>query len=210
MWRNIQYGVLAVFLVFSMIPISFGIDLGIRLNIMTLSVALFFVFAFNQIRNNPTEANERNCLKWYSIYVFITSFVATMLSLYPGDFARNYVAFIVNFILMPFILSSISFEEERLRKIKKILVLFYIGVGIYGILNYLVKINPYLLLMAAITDTSASSDFFMNEERGFLQGRVSSFYSSPILLGQITVIMFGYGVFAWLYWMLPSMIRASR
>ena len=145
MWRNIQYGVLAVFLVFSMIPISFGIDLGIRLNIMTLSVALFFVFAFNQIRNNPTEANERNCLKWYSIYVFITSFVATMLSLYPGDFARNYVAFIVNFILMPFILSSISFEEERLRKIKKILVLFYIGVGIYGILNYLAETDAHQL-----------------------------------------------------------------
>lgn len=196
MWRNIQYGALAVFLVFSMIPISFGINLGIRLNIMTLSVALFFVFAFNQIRSNRTGATERNGLKWYCVYVFITSFVATMLSLYPGDFARNFIAFLVNFILMPLILSSIGFEGAQLHRIKKLLVLFYIAVGLYGILNYIVKINPYLLLMGAITNTDASSDFFMNEERGFLQGRVSSFYSSPLLLGQITVILFGYGLFA--------------
>ena len=196
--RNIQYGALGVFLIYCMIPLSFGINIGVRMNIMTLILSVYLFCSYLKIRkwNNTYNPDIERVLRLYCVYVLISSFYATLLSPYPNDYVRNTIAFIINFVLMPYILCHISNDQGILKKINTVLVIFGIVVGVYGILNYILKSNPYLVYMTSMTGTSASSDHFLMSERGFLQGRVSSFFSHPLSLGQISIIMLGYGIFS--------------
>ena len=196
MSKSLQYGAIAVFLVFCLIPMSYGINIGIRMNIMTCSIGTYFVCVYLKKKELIKGKIIIRGLVYYFLYVLISSFFATMLSPYPEDFIRNILAFVINFIMMAFLLNYVPFTPKGLKRINYVIAIWGIIVGLYGILNYVIKINPYLVLMSSISGVDASSEFFMEEERAFLQGRVSSFFSHPLLLGQISIIMFSYGLFS--------------
>jgi len=132
----------------------------------------------------------------YCIYALLASFAAHLLSKYPEDYVRNSIAFVVNFILIPFTLCHIAIEERDLKIINKSFIFMGILVGLYGVVNYILKINPYALMMSMYSNTEDTTSVFLEEERGLLQGRVSSFFIHPLQLGQVSVVMFTYGLFA--------------
>jgi hypothetical protein len=63
---------------------------------------------------------------------------------------------------------------------------------VYAFINYVLKYNPYIAYVSMVSDSEDLSNKFIEEQRGILDGRVSSVFTHPLQLGQFIVLIFTY------------------
>lgn len=62
--------------------------------------------------------------------------------------------------------------------------------GVYGIFTYVIKLNPYIIVMGLLANEPVSVTGMMSEVRGALEGRIQSTLSHPLVWGQIVNVFF--------------------
>lgn len=195
--KHIQYGVLALVTIYCLVPINFGINIGMRLNIITLSVGCYmFLMLSTYIKKACIDVKLDRLLKVYGVYVVVTSIIGSFAAGYINEYIKNILAFCVNFIFVGLFANHIKLEKKALDTINKVLIVLVLIIGGYGLFNYIIKFNPYIAFASFITDSDDMSNVFMEEERGFVAGRVSSTFIHPLLLGQVSIIFFSYILYA--------------
>lgn len=195
--KRIQYGALILVVIYCLIPINLGIDIGMRLNVITLSVGCFILLALPLfIKGCYIDRKLDRILKIYGLYVVVTSLLGCLNSGYINEYIRNILAFGVNFIFVGLVANRIKLEKKDYDTINKVLIILVFIIGGYGLINYITKFNPYIAYITLLTDSLDMSNTFMEEERGFLEGRVSSTFIHPLILGQISIILFSYILYA--------------
>ena len=194
--KNIKYGSMFILAAYCLIPINFGLNIGLRLNIVTLLVGCFMIMALRYVgKNKCIDPLLKRILIIYAIFAIISSFIAHLFTPYLSEYPRNILAFLVNFFFVGFFLNYLNFDSKLLNAMSNLQFLLSIVVGSYGIYNYLIGFNPYIAFVSMITDSNDMSNVFMDEERGFILGRVSSTFIHPLLLGQTSIVFFTYVLF---------------
>ena len=196
MIKRSQFGIAGLLIIFCLLPNSFGWHIGMRMNIITLSVAVFALLSVKVFKNVFFDRKVNRIIILYALYVVVSSMIGCMFSKYDGDYFRNIIAFLVGYIIVFIFINRMKLDARDYNVIIWSTTLLVLVFGTYGILNYITKINPYITFVSYITESFDMSEVFQEEERGFLQGRVSSTFIHPLLLGQVSTVILAYGIYA--------------
>lgn len=177
-----------------LIPNVIKFNLGINMNIFNLSVLLFLFISFESIKSeNPQIKNIRDYLKGYMFYVFLYSFLASLGNYSLSEYFQNMMLFFFEYIGMAYCLTYVRIDKKDIRFFNIAVVVSSVVIIIYGILNYVLKLNPYMLYVSTVADLDVDmANTFMEEQRGFLDGRISSTFQHPLQLGQAALLLFSY------------------
>lgn len=177
-----------------LVPNEIKYNLGINMNTFNLSVLLFLFLSYKSIKRGIPEVKTMNSyLKGYAIYVFLYSFVASLGSYPFEEYIQNMILFFFEYIGMAWCLAYIQIDKKDIKFFNIAVVVSSIIIIVYGIFNYMLKLNPYMLYVSTVADLNVdAANTFMEEQRGFLDGRISSTFQHPLQLGQAALLLFTY------------------
>lgn len=177
-----------------LVPNAIKFNLGINMNIFNLSILLFLFLSFQSIkRGNPQIKNIKGFLKGYMIYVFLYSFFVFSGNYPLEEYIQNMILFFFEYIGMALCLTYVQIDKKEIKFFNIAIVVSSIVIIVYGIFNYILKLNPYMLYVSTIADLEVDmANTFMKEQRGFLDGRISSTFQHPLQLGQAALLLFTY------------------
>lgn len=92
--------------------------------------------------------------------------------------------------LIPAILLCLCVKNKE--QIKIVLYFVYGSIfiaGIYGILSYIIKLNPYIVTLSILYDAPFDYTAILEEVRGAIQGRTQGTLSHPLVWGQIINVL---------------------
>ena len=192
---NPSYAIAIILIINLLIPGIIKIDIGaINLNAFNLSVCIYCIVIFFGKKNKRLLALRRTLII-YAVYIFIALLIATLDQFYLFEFLQRYILFLLEYICLAYAFTYVKCDNKTSK-------VFDIGVIIsgliiigYGICNYILQLNPYIGYLSILTDTDDMSNLFQFEQRGFIEGRISSTFTHPLQLGQASVIMFAYSFY---------------
>jgi len=168
-----------------------GIDLsfGSCMTFMLIGVLLLNVFILKKKENVLFPKHL-----FFPFIVFISGLLfASFFGLEQGLKIRLFSLF--EFIYTDFFLAFMAIylfnKQEDIKRFFKIIMYTACLMGIYGIFNYIAHANPYItVLNASYGALSNALDFFMEEQRGGLSGRVMGTMLHPLAWGAVSSILF--------------------
>lgn len=196
-FRNPKYAVGICLANIVFFPASIKFNIGVNLNSFNLSVICvsipFMVYALKRKCLFPTISKQ---ILFYVIYVAITSLFCALNSIAFSEYIQNMILLLMEYGLLAYVMCWSQMRKKEIMAFDIILVVVGMIVILYGFANYVLKFNPYLAYISMVTDVSDDmSNAFMEEQRGFLEGRVSSFFAHPLHLGQWVVMVFAYSFY---------------
>lgn len=163
-------------------PFSLNVSICITL-LAIIIVKMLFLRKKQIIIPNPVYP----CIKNYILFLSVILLIPRDLSLaiqMPGWLK------IVFIDLMPGFLICFCIKDKN--QIKNILYFIYGSIllaGVYGILSYVIKLNPYVLGMSILYNNPFGQIEMFEEVRGALQGRTQGTLSHPLVWGQIVNVL---------------------
>lgn len=194
--KDIKYSVVFLIIQTFLIPyiIKFNIG-GINVNTFNLSVVVLAFTAFKYFKRQfllyPTL---KKVLLFIIVYILITS-LSTIDQYNVVFYLKNAVLTILEYYLVAYCFLYIKLQPKQIKQINICLAIVSIIVAIYAIINYIIHFNPYISYLSILTDTKDMAATFQEEQRGFLEGRVSSTFVHPLILGQMMLLTFSYIAF---------------
>lgn len=204
---HIQYAIGIIIILISLIPPLKIMNVGVNLNIFNISVlifCLFFIVKYFIYKPVSLVKKQTNTFFMYVFYVIIFTLIPSLEIIGFADYIRTILLFLLEYLVVAICLNYIRFNNNDLNVLNYILVVVAFIVIVYGILNYFTTINLYIAYLSNIVDdvNLDMSNQFQMEERGFIQGRISSTFNHPLKLGQ-----WAYLIFAYLYYALRGNIN---
>lgn len=177
-----------------LIPSVIKYNIGINMNIFNISVLLFCILSFRFIKcTTPINVNIKNCLKAYLLYVCLYSLIASFGNYPLGEYVHNMILFFFEYIGMAYCLNYVPVDEKSIKYFNVVIIASSLVIIIYGIFNYIIKINLYIAYVTMIADLDIDmANAFMEEQRGMIDGRISSTFLHPLQLGQAALLLFIY------------------
>lgn len=177
-----------------LIPNAIKFNVGINLNVFNLSVLAFVLLSLRLIqRCRPISLPIKTYLKGYFVYVCLYSLMVSFEYFTFGEYVQNMILFFFEYIGMAYCLNYVRFDEKSIKYFNLSIVISSFIIIVYGIFNYVVKVNPYMMYVSTITELDVDmANAFMEEQRGFLDGRISSTFAHPLQLGQAALLLFSY------------------
>ena len=196
-YRNPKYAVGICLANIVFFPNSIKFNVGVNLNSFNLSViCLSIPFMVYVLKNKCLFPDISKQIKFYVIYVAITSFLCALNSITFNEYVQNMILLVMEYGLLAYVMCWTRMNNKEIMVFDNILIIVGIIVILYSFTNYVLKYNPYLAYISMVTDVSDDmSNAFMEEQRGFLDGRVSSFFAHPLHLGQWIVMVFAYSYY---------------
>lgn len=191
----------------SLIPPLKIMNIGVNLNIFNISILIFCLFAIaDYLIYKPVSLvkKQTNTFFMYIFYVIVFTLIPSLEIIGFADYIRTILLFLLEYLAVAICLNYIRFDNNDLNVLNYILVVVAFIVIAYGILNYFTTINLYIAYLSNMVDdvNLDMSNQFQMEERGFIQGRISSTFNHPLKLGQ-----WAYLIFAYLYYALRGNIN---
>lgn len=195
--KNAKYALPVVLIILLLIPATVKFNVGINLNVFNLAVAIFMAFTIF-LRKNRTFKLPR--LRWimvlYALYVCLSSYFTFWTMVPFSVYANSMMVFVLAFVALPFALTYIRLDETSIRYFDWAVLVGGSVVIVYGIFNYVTSFNPYIAYITLATDSDVDmSNAFQEEDRGFIQGRISSTFTHPLQLGQCALLLFSYSFY---------------
>lgn len=177
-----------------LVPYSISFNVGVNLNIFNLSVLIFMLLSLRMIqKNKPVNSQIKTYLKGYFLYVCVYSFLVSFSTFTFGEYIQNMILFFFEYIGIAYCLNYVRFDDRSIKYFNIAIIVSSIVIIVYGIFNYIVKVNPYMLYINLVADIDVDyANEFMDEQRGFLDGRISSTFRHPLQLGQAALLLFCY------------------
>lgn len=158
---------------------------------VSICLTLFGIIILKTIFQRKKQITKSNalypCIKSYILFLFFIMLIPRDLPLtiqLPGWMKIIFIDLIPAFL--------ICFYIEDQKQIKTILYFIYGSIfiaGIYGILSYIIKLNPYILITSIIYNNPLGQIEMSEEVRGALQGRTQGTLSAALSWGQIINIL---------------------
>lgn len=195
--RNAKYALPIVLVIMLLIPATVKFNVGINLNVFNLAVTIFLAFTI-LLKKNRTFNMPR--LRWiiviYAFYVCLSSYFTFGMTVPFPVYFNNIIVFVLAFIALPFALTYVKLDDKSIRYFDWAVLVGGSVVIVYGIFNYVTSFNPYIAYITLATDSDIDmSNAFQEEDRGFIQGRISSTFTHPLQLGQCALLLFTYSFY---------------
>lgn len=189
--RHTDYA-LAAFVPVTIFPVGvkfFSIDV-VYLAIIMMSIGVII----KGKQNVNTINGIKECFIWYAIFVVFESLFTSLGNSF--QYLLNMAGFLLGYIVIGGLFNNFNLQENHVKKFDNVICFTSAIVIIYAIFNYVTMSNPYQKYVSSVSDLSMDvSNIFQHHERGFLRGRVSSFFNHPLILGQWILLVFSYLVF---------------
>lgn len=195
--KNAKYALPVVLIILLLIPATVKFDVGINLNVFNLAVAIFMAFTIFLRKNRAFNLPR---LRWimvlYAFYVCLSSYFTFGATVPFSVYFNSIMAFILAFIALPLTLTYVKLDDKSIRYFDWAVLAGGSIVIAYGIFNYVTSFNPYIAYITLATNSEIDmSNAFQEEERGFIQGRISSTFTHPLQLGQCALLLFTYSFY---------------
>lgn len=186
----IGYIITIIYLIPSIIKFSFGI---VNLNVFNLSVILFLFATCYFIKNKKIEfRNHYKTIIYILLYIYVVSFFASLDIFKISDYFKYTLLNFLEFFAFPLCLLFLRFDSKQIDYFNKMIYIVCFIISIYAIINYITKINPYITYLSLVADYANMQETFLTEQRGVLEGRVSSTFIHPLILGQSMLLCISY------------------
>lgn len=190
--KNIRYA-LAVGLVLPLlIPPIVKFPYFIPLNTYNIIIFILLIFSIPHIKKTPCSYKLKSYLINFSLYIVITSTIASIGNFTLSEQIKNLTLFFAEYLLLTYCFLYIKFDKKSITFFNYSLVAAIIVIFIYGVINYITKINLYITFLTNLVGSDDMASMFQNEERGIIEGRISSTFIHPLLLGQMMLLCFSY------------------
>lgn len=165
----------------------------ISVNIFDIFIlSLLFSFVYNKEYKKVLIPYKLRNL--FLIYI-VSSYILILFSSEYVPYSYQITSLTKNFLFQQQILilmGFFAFKKVNLNTIK-ILLITAIICGVYGIITYIIKANPLDDVFSVLyTGENARFSYFMEENRGSLQGRVFGTFSHPLAWGQFWLIVLAF------------------
>ena len=192
-WKP-KYAIGICLAIIFLFPNSLKFNVGINLNSFNLAVIIVVLSLVKTILTTKSLYPQiPRTIKFYTIYVATTSFFCALTNISFGEYIQNMILFVMEYGLIAYALSWICMGEKDFKVFNIVLITVSCIIICYGLLNYATKINPYMAYISMVTDSEIDmSNSFMEEQRGLLDGRISSVFPHPLQLGQWSLLVFAY------------------
>lgn len=200
---NIKAGFLLALILKILVPsvvrLQFGpINLAIS-DVMTIALLISYVFHMNKIHAvMPSKLKKYFCIYVCSIPILIvcsTAFVPYSFQL--SSFLKGFLFQMILFIVIGYYVLAVS----NIRFVINVLCVISIFAGLYGIFSYVVGNNVYVGSLNLLYGSEDVFAYFMDEERGGLQGRTYGTMGHPLAWGQY------WNLFISIVWFLKTYIK---
>lgn len=180
-----------------LVPNCVKLNFGVGMNSFNLAVLIIIVSLSKNVFSQRCvyPAITKSILLYFS-YVIITSLLCALENNTLDEYLQNMVLLFMEYGMLAYFMCWMKMDTREIKRFNKILFLVSVIIIIYGFFNYVIKFNPYREYISLITNLEVDmSNDFMEEQRGFLDGRVSSVFGHPLSLGQWTVLIFAYSIY---------------
>ena len=195
LWINKQLALCLLLVSISFVPSLLRCKIGVPFSLTDLTLLAIGICSIKEIIKNKIYPQIYRFFIIYWLYILLTSLISSF-TYDSGEYVKSMVYFTMTSILVGILLSNFKITDKGLKLFGRIFLLTYLVIGFYGIFNYLVGFNPYIILVNMLAGADDMTEAFQNEARGFIQGRISSTFIHPLELGQYTVITFSYLLFS--------------
>ena len=194
--RSIPAALLSLYITFWFFPQ--GIDLiGTNTGFLSLLGIVEFIYFFYFYTSRLEKGYDRTFMNKSIRYVVsLIAFyllIAVMSKEIPlGEqigSIRHFIFYSFNIILA----ASCLNKRKEIVSIFHFVILLIIISGIYGLYTYKIQFNPvaeYVLLTQEQFEDQGLGSEYLEEERGFLQGRISGFTVHPLMYGGVLMLCF--------------------
>ena len=194
--RSIPAALLSLYITFWFFPQ--GLDLiGTSIGFLSLlgfaEFIYFFYFYTSRLEKGYDRTFMNKSIRYVVSLIAFYLLIAVMSKEMPlGEQVRGIIHFIFYSFNIIIAASCLNNKNEIVRIFHLIILLIIIS-GIYGLYTYKIQFNPVaeyvLLTQEQFEDQGLGSDF-LEDERGFLQGRISGLTVHPLMYGGVLVICF--------------------
>lgn len=137
----------------------------------------------------------------FSKYTLLFIFLTVLVGFVGGDAPVIYTIKNIFYLVRDYILILYGLVIVRttkdFRTINRLLIPLVYVACIYGLFEYITKENPYSYYISNIyNDGDSMADYFKNDIRGFIDGRIQAFTNHPLIHGQMMELVFAY---IWLF-----------
>ena len=153
-------------------------------------LALFASFIINYHKLNKVKP-QTDLYKYILIYLISTFFLILIADYVPKGiqiykFAKDYLFH----LCLPLCLAAYAFSDLSVNEsFVKVSGLIGIVIGIYGLVCFLLTINPYIETLNLLYYDEWKYDHFLSESRFGLGGRISGTTNHPLSWGQLWTIL---------------------
>lgn len=192
-YKRPAYAIPFLLIIQLLIPYVVKFHLGLNLNVFNLSVLIFSLVCFIRRKKKNEMYGLRKILILYTIYIIVTTFFAGLDINGTKEYIQNIILFLSEYIVVAYCFCYININYKDFRYINTSIIVCSLVIIVYGIINYITKFNPYMIYVAAVGDLDVDLvNKFMEEQRGIIDGRISSTFIHPLQLGQASLLLFTY------------------
>lgn len=194
--RSIPTALLSLYVLYWFLPQGIniiGTSIGF-LSVLGFAEFIYFVYFYTSRLTKKYDRTLMNKSIRYVVslvaFYLLIAFLSSEMPLEEQlDSIKHFIYYSFNILLAA---SCLNRKREFVCMFHWVILLIIIS-GIYGIYTYVIQYNPFaefvLLTQAQFEDQGLGSDDLENE-RGFLQGRISGLTVHPLMYGGVLVICF--------------------
>lgn len=185
-----------------LVPNCVKFNVGINMNVYNLSVLVLFVCSLKYIRRkHPIDKSLVHTFIFFSVYVFFTTGLVYEPESGISEYIQNMILFGLEYVFIAVALLNIRIDDQGVKYFNCGILIASAIIILYGIINYITKLNIYIMLLSDMTEGQDAANQFMEESRGIIQGRISSTFLHPLQLGQASLLLFTYTFYQMREWL---------
>lgn len=190
---HIEYS-LAVFMpIIMLLPNTIKI-LGVNVQHLALIILIVGLYLGRKKTNEILKGCDQT-FKMYTIGIALLSFISmvTLSYMTMSLFLSHLIRFMLDIVIIGLLLNHLSLHHKAICIFDKCLYATTTIVALYAFYNYFSQSNPYMAYVTLVTNAEVDmSNSFQESVRGALQGRVSSTFVHPLILGQCILLVTSY------------------
>ena len=164
-------------------------------------LALIIVIIGLYLKRKKTKELLQGCDKTFTMYaigIAFLSFLSMCLLQYMtiSQFLSHLIRFMLDIVIIGCLLNHYILQTKAIYVFDTSLYVTTAIVCLYAFYNYFSHSNPYMAYVTIITNAEVDmSNDFQETIRGALQGRVSSTFVHPLILGQCILLVTSYIIY---------------
>lgn len=191
--KNLKYALSVGIVLPLLIPPIIKFPYLITLNSYNIIVLIILIYSIPYIKKNPPCSSKLKAqLNYFCFFIIIFSLIASIGNFSFTEQIKNLILFAAEYLILTYCMLYIKFDEKAIRFLNYTLIITITIIFIYGIINYITKINLYIVFLTNLVGSDDMVSTFQTEERGIIEGRISSTFIHPLLLGQMMLLCFSY------------------
>lgn len=175
--------------------VSFNMG-SINVNVNDLFLIFMIISFFIHKSSLNSSYHVQKVLKLLKFYIIPATLVCLFASFVPKDIQYyQFAKGVIYHTVIPTIFCFYIFNRNEYRdKFLRCLTYVAIVIGIYGVVCYVFKENPYIKALNLLYFKDYEFEFFLSEIRGGLTGRVSGTLNHPLAWGQLWGVLIAFFV----------------